>query len=182
MADAFIPTLTELFAAVPISVDTPLPSVPVSGIAFDSRAVQPGTIFVALTGGATDGHRYIPAAIERGAVAVVGTQPLTGLPVPYGIVPDSRIALALLSAAFYGFPARKMVMIGVTGTDGKTTTANLIYQILKAAGLRGGIISTVNATIGDEVLDTGFHVTTPDAPDVQRYLARMLSAGITHVV
>jgi UDP-N-acetylmuramoyl-L-alanyl-D-glutamate--2,6-diaminopimelate ligase len=103
-------------------------------------------------------------------------------PIPYVQVEDSRTALAYLSAAFYGFPARGLTVIGVTGTDGKTTTANLIYQVLLAAGLRAGIISTVNATIGDEVLDTGFHVTTPEAPDVQRYLARMVDAGLTHVV
>ena len=75
-----------------------------------------------------------------------------------------------------------MTVIGVTGTDGKTTTCNLLYKILLAAGLEAGLISTVNAVIGDEVLDTGFHVTTPDAPDVQRYLARMVAAGLTHVV
>ena len=73
-------------------------------------------------------------------------------------------------------------MIGVTGTDGKTTTTNLIYQILQTAKLKAGMISTVNAVIGDEVLDTGFHVTTPDAHDVQRYLAKMVDAGLTHVV
>jgi UDP-N-acetylmuramoyl-L-alanyl-D-glutamate--2,6-diaminopimelate ligase len=73
-------------------------------------------------------------------------------------------------------------VIGVTGTDGKTTTSNLIYHILLAAGLRVGMISTVNALIGDQVLDTGFHVTTPEAPDVQRYLAQMVAAGLTHVI
>ncbi|MCK7480722.1 MAG: Mur ligase family protein [Candidatus Moduliflexus flocculans] len=73
-------------------------------------------------------------------------------------------------------------MIGVTGTDGKTTTTNLLYQILLAANIKAGMISTVNAVIGDEVLDTGFHVTTPDAHDVQRYLAKMVEAGLTHVV
>lgn len=90
--------------------------------------------------------------------------------------------MAHLAAAFYGFPARKLTMIGVTGTDGKTTTCNLLYQILLAAGLKTGMISTVNALIGDEVLDTGFHVTTPDSPEVQRYLARMVEAGLSHVV
>ena len=75
-----------------------------------------------------------------------------------------------------------MTVIGVTGTDGKTTTSNLIYQILKAAGMQAGMISTVNAVIGDEVIDTGFHVTTPEATDVQRYLAKMVDAGLSHVV
>jgi UDP-N-acetylmuramoyl-L-alanyl-D-glutamate--2,6-diaminopimelate ligase len=154
----------------------------VSGVVSDSRQVRAGNVFVAVCGGTADGHRYIPDAIQRGAVAVVGELPLEGLSVPYVQVVDSRWALAQLSAAYYDFPARQMVMIGVTGTDGKTTTANLIYEILKAARLRAGMISTVNAVIGDQLLDTGFHVTTPDAQDVQRYLAQMASAGLTHAV
>jgi UDP-N-acetylmuramoyl-L-alanyl-D-glutamate--2,6-diaminopimelate ligase len=177
-------TLDQLFAGIPIKVLHPqeIPAVPAAHIVFDSRQVQPGSVFVALRGGTTDGHRYIPVAIERGASGVVGEEALEGLAVPYIQVADSRAALAHLSAALYGFPARQMVMIGVTGTDGKTTTANMLFQILLSAGIRAGIISTVNAVIGDEVLDTGFHVTTPEAPDVQRYLARMATAGLTHVV
>ncbi len=137
---------------------------------------------MALVGETDDGHRFIPDAIARGAVAVIGTGSLPTLAVPYFRVGDSRLALAQLSAAFYGFPARRLMMIGITGTDGKTTTANLIYEILKASGLRAGIISTVNAVIGDMVLDTGLHVTTPEAPDIQRYLAQMAAEGTTHVV
>ncbi len=154
----------------------------VLGVVSDSRLVKPGDLFVALVGGALDGHQYIPAAIKNGAVAAVGTLPLHDLTIPYLQVADSRMALPHLAAAFYGFPARKLTMIGVTGTDGKTTTTNLIYQILLASGLRAGMISTINAVIGDQELDTGFHVTTPDAPDVQRYLAQMVEAGLTHVV
>lgn len=154
----------------------------VSGVTQDSRQVQPGDVFVAITGGSTDGHRYIPDAIHRGAGVVVGTQALSGLAVPYLQVEDSQLALAELAAGLNDFPARKLTVIGVTGTDGKTTTANLIFHILQAAGLRTGMISTVNAVIGDETLDTGFHVTTPDAPSVQSYLRRMVDAGLTHVV
>jgi UDP-N-acetylmuramoyl-L-alanyl-D-glutamate--2,6-diaminopimelate ligase len=159
-----------------------LPKIPVTGVTFDSRAVEDGFIFVCVRGTKVDGHAYIPQAIERGAVAVVGMDDLSELAVPYIRVSDARAALAHLAAAFYDNPAHYLTMIGVTGTDGKTTTSNLIYQILLAAGLRAGIISTVNAVIGDEVLDTGFHVTTPEAPDVQKYLTRMRTAGLTHVV
>lgn len=154
----------------------------VRGVVFDSRQVQQDYVFVALVGSTTDGHRYIPDAIRRGAAAVVGTQALEGVAVPYFQVPDSRFALAVLAAAFYGFPARQMTVIGVTGTDGKTTTTNLIYQILRAAGLRAGMISTVNAVIGERILDTGFHVTTPESPVVQSYLAAMVEAGLDYVV
>ncbi|MBL8092257.1 MAG: UDP-N-acetylmuramoyl-L-alanyl-D-glutamate--2,6-diaminopimelate ligase, partial [Anaerolineales bacterium] len=90
--------------------------------------------------------------------------------------------LTWIAASFYNQPAHSLTVIGVTGTDGKTTTSNIIYKILIAAGIKAGMISTVNAVIGDEVLDTGFHVTTPDAHDVQKYLAQMVEAGLTHVV
>ncbi len=92
-------------------------------------------------------------------------------------VTDGRSALAWLHAAWYGHPSRSMTVIGVTGTDGKTTTCNLIYSILKAAGIRAGMISTVNAVIGDEIYETGLHTTTPDSADVQRLLAQMRDAG-----
>jgi UDP-N-acetylmuramoyl-L-alanyl-D-glutamate--2,6-diaminopimelate ligase len=154
----------------------------VSGLVADSRLVQPGYLFIAVAGGSTDGHSFIPAALERGAVAIVGSREMRDLTVPYLWVKDSRRSLPHLAAGFYGLPARKLTMIGVTGTDGKTTTTNLIYQILLAARVRTGMISTINAVIGDQVLDTGFHVTTPDAPDVQRYLAQMVANGASHAV
>lgn len=156
-----------------------------SGVTLDSRLVQPGDVFVALSGGNADGHRFIPMAVARGAVAVVGSQPaaeFAGLSVPYWQVADGRWALAQLSAALFGDPARHLTMVGVTGTDGKTTTCTLLHRMLLAAGIRAGLISTVSAVIGEQELDTGFHVTTPEAPDVQRYLAEMVSAGLTHVV
>ncbi len=155
----------------------------VTGIAWDSRKVQPGDAFFALVGESVDGHQYIPQAIANGAAAVIGTQPGLELAVPYvQIEGDDRIALAKFASAFYDHPSRKLVVIGITGTDGKTTTTNLIYTILKTAGLAVGMISTVNAVIGDQTLDTGFHVTTPESPDIQRYLAQMVDAGLTHVV
>jgi UDP-N-acetylmuramoyl-L-alanyl-D-glutamate--2,6-diaminopimelate ligase len=177
-------TLFDLFEHFPMAfqVNEALPHVPVHAIVFDSRQVQPGDVFVALKGVSVDGHRFIQDAAEKGAIAAVGMQTLEKVSIPYICVEDTRPALAHLCAAFYGNPARKLTVIGVTGTDGKTTTSNLIYQILLATGHRAGIISTVNAVIGDEVIDTGFHTTTPDAPDTQRYLAQMVAAGLTHVV
>lgn len=159
--------------------------IPVTGIHYDSRAIQPGYIFVALEGGNFDGHDFIDNAIDNGAVAIIGSQSyklFEGLNVPYLQFENTREALAYLSASFFDYPTRSMILIGVTGTDGKTTTSNFIYQILRAAGLKVGMISTVNAQIGDEVLDTGFHVTTPEAPFVQYYLWKMKEAGMTHVV
>ncbi|HBY09082.1 MAG TPA: UDP-N-acetylmuramoyl-L-alanyl-D-glutamate--2,6-diaminopimelate ligase [Chloroflexi bacterium] len=174
--------LFELVAQLPGLVTTSGIDVPIRGIALDSRKVKPGDIFVALEGLSLDGHKFVPKAIEAGAAAIVGSAEFENLSVPYVQVTDSRAALSYISAAFYDFPARQLTVIGVTGTDGKTTTSNLLYHILKAADLRVGMISTVNAVIGDQVMDTGFHVTTPDAPDVQRYLALMVEAGLTHVV
>jgi UDP-N-acetylmuramoyl-L-alanyl-D-glutamate--2,6-diaminopimelate ligase len=155
---------------------------PISRVVADSRQVVPGALFVACPGQSVDGQRYIPSAIEGGAAAVVGEQPLTGLKIPYLQVDNARKALAHLSAAYFGYPARRLTMIGVTGTDGKTTTCNLLYEILSAAGVKAGLISTVNAMIGDQVYDTGFHVTTPEAPEVQMYLAMMVQSGLTHAV
>jgi UDP-N-acetylmuramoyl-L-alanyl-D-glutamate--2,6-diaminopimelate ligase len=174
--------LSELVREFPFDYSPITNDVEISGIVADSRSVKPGYLFVALTGGTSDGHQYILSAIEHGAAAIVGMQSIQHLDVPYLQVLDSRMALPHLSAAFYGYPGRKLTVIGVTGTDGKTTTTNMIYAILQAAGYKSGMISTINAVIGDQVLDTGFHVTTPDAPDVQHYLAHMVASGLSHVV
>jgi UDP-N-acetylmuramoyl-L-alanyl-D-glutamate--2,6-diaminopimelate ligase len=176
-------SLRSIFAELPQPFFRPnAPDVPITGISIDSRAVNPGHLFVAMKGGTVDSHEYIPKAIDNGAAAVVGSREMDGLASPYIRLEDPRRALTWIAAAFHDWPGRRLTVIGVTGTDGKTTTTNLIYQILLAAGLQAGMVSTVNAVIGDEVLDTGFHVTTPDAHDVQTYLARMVEAGLTHVV
>ncbi|HET9493439.1 MAG TPA: UDP-N-acetylmuramoyl-L-alanyl-D-glutamate--2,6-diaminopimelate ligase, partial [Chloroflexia bacterium] len=155
--------------------------VDITHIAEDSRQSRPGTLFVAVRGSVRDGHEFIPDALQRGAVAVAGEheERPAGLPedVPYVRVPDDRRAVAQLAAAFFGHPSRKLQVIGVTGTDGKTTTATLIHSILLAAGRSAGLISTIRAEIGGRSYDTGFHVTTPEAFDVQRYLYDMVQAG-----
>lgn len=174
--------LSELIRVLPDAhLSSPLHDPKISAIASDSRQVRPGSLFVAIRGETADGHAYISQAIAAGAVAVVGEQEIQGLDT-YIRVHDSREALAWLAAAWHGYPARRLVVIGVTGTDGKTTTTNLVHSILQAAGIPAGMISTVNAVIGHRTYDTGLHTTTPDAPDVQRYLAEMVQAGITHVV
>ena len=153
------------------------PQVTITQITADTRQIIPGACFVAYQGVGLDGHRFIPEAIARGAAAIVGEHPMPGLPVTYVQVTDGRAALARLSAAWHGNPSRSMALVGITGTDGKTTTANLLFNIVRAAARRAGLISTVHAVIGDAVYDTGLHTTTPDAPDVQHYLAQMRAAG-----
>jgi UDP-N-acetylmuramoyl-L-alanyl-D-glutamate--2,6-diaminopimelate ligase len=176
------------------------PDVEIQGLTHDSRQVQPGDLFVALRGLHADGHDYIAEAIERGAVAVVTEKERREFPqfplvpsVPFLFVPDSRHALAHLAAAFYGYPSRQLRLIGVTGTDGKTTTIAFTRAVLEAAGHRTGMISTVSAVRppfpptlggqgGGEEVETGLHTTTPEAPDVQRYLAWMVAAGAEYAV
>jgi UDP-N-acetylmuramoyl-L-alanyl-D-glutamate--2,6-diaminopimelate ligase len=162
--------------------------VEIHGITADSRTVRPGDIFVAIAGVSVDGHRFIGKAVNEGAVAIVGERPPEELgDLPWGTftyvrVADAREAWGWMCAIWHDFPSRKMTLIGVTGTDGKTSTVNLIHAILRAAGLNAGMVSTVNACIGGEEIDTGLHTTTPDPPDVQRYLARMVETGATHAV
>jgi UDP-N-acetylmuramoyl-L-alanyl-D-glutamate--2,6-diaminopimelate ligase len=180
--------LSHLIQAVPMMLGQVGCDVDVFGIATNSQQVEPGDLFVAVPGVYVDGHRFVTDAVNNGAVAVVGELPPQALgDVPWGVftyvrVADARRALGWLCAAWHDFPSRKMTLVGVTGTDGKTTTVNLFYTILRAAGFNAGMISTVNAHIGAEEIDIGLHTTTPDAPDVQRYLARMVEAGTTHAV
>ncbi|MBX7234222.1 MAG: UDP-N-acetylmuramoyl-L-alanyl-D-glutamate--2,6-diaminopimelate ligase [Caldilineales bacterium] len=167
-------SLSSLAAALGLPAHQP--DLAITQITSDSRQVRPGAIFVAYRGVNSDGHRFIPQAIAAGAAAVVGEQDLS-LGAPYLRVENGRRALGLLCAAWEGFPSRRLGVIGVTGTDGKTTTSNLIHSILTAAGVEAGLLTTVNARIGDQTLDTGLHTTTPDAPDLHRYLRLMADAG-----
>ena len=174
--------LSQLTFALNDSVQYGLGDPDICFITSDSRQVGPGTLFVAVTGVSVDGHHFIARALAQGAAAIVGERAPEDLDarnddIPYLQVPNSRSALAWLSAAWHDFPARKLTVIGVTGTDGKTTTSALIAHILRRAGRKVGLITTVQAEIGDHVLDTGLHVTTPDAPDMQCYLAQMVAAG-----
>jgi UDP-N-acetylmuramoyl-L-alanyl-D-glutamate--2,6-diaminopimelate ligase len=162
-----------------------LREIEISGITPDSRQVKSGSLFVAIRGVEVDGARFIPDAIARGAVAVVtesGSQSTEFPPVPVIIVPDSRAALAHLAAAWHNHPSRNLRVVGVTGTDGKTTTCTLVENILLAAGHTVGTVTTVAAHVGGQEIDTGFHTTTPDAPDLQNYLAQMVEMGTEYAV
>ncbi len=148
----------------------------VSGIAYDSRAVARGEVFVGLRGQHADGASFARQAIERGAVAVVSDQPPPpGIRVPWAIVENARLALAVLAAEFFHHPSREMKVVGITGTNGKTTTAYVLASIFDAAGITCGVLGTVSYRIGDEVREATR--TTPEAPDVQRLLREMVDRG-----
>lgn len=176
---------SQLLTHVPDLLCFPEQDVEISApISEDSRTVQRGGLFVARRGLNVDSHDFIGAAIANGAVAVVGERPSEQVEcsVPYAQVADAQQAVGYLAAAYHDFPSHALTVIGVTGTDGKTTTTNLIYNMLKCAGVPVGMISTVSAVIGDEEIPTGLHVTTPTAPEVQAYLRCMVEAGLTHCV
>jgi UDP-N-acetylmuramoyl-L-alanyl-D-glutamate--2,6-diaminopimelate ligase len=148
----------------------------ITGITYDSREVKPGWLFVAMQGGSFDGHRFVGAAVEAGAVAVIAERDVDGVDVPCVIVADGRTAMGEISAPFFGFPSRKMKLVGVTGTSGKTTVTHLIQSIFNASGRPAGLIGTLGARIGDELIETKH--TTPESVDLQRTLAYMADRGV----
>ncbi len=149
-------------------------------ICIDSRKAAPGSLFIAIRGFESDGHKYIPAAVEHGA-SVILCEEEPGIDTPYVLVRDSRLAEACAARNFYGDPASKMTMIALTGTNGKTTSTMLIKHMLeKQPNMKVGLIGTNQNMIGDEVLHT--ERTTPEAIELQALFARMLAKGCTHVV
>ena len=188
--------LSDLARSLPGLITSIGEDVVIGGICADSRRVQPGDLFVAVAGVRLDGHAFICQAVAKGAVAVIGELPFTspkleaGREFTYVRVQDSRTGWAWASAAWAGFPSRQLILIGVTGTDGKTTTVSLIHAMLAAAGHRAGLISTIGALVpsnergsgGFEELDTGLHTTTPDPPQIQETLSQMVERGATHAV
>jgi len=160
----------------------------ITAVTYDSRTVVPGAVFVALKGLHADGATFARQALERGAAAIVAEQPPSpgsgvgeaALPpadvrAPWVVVQDARRALAQIAAAFFRHPSAQMQVVGITGTNGKTTTAYLLASIFEAAGIRCGVLGTVAYRIGDEIREATH--TTPEAPDVQRLLREMVERG-----
>lgn len=171
--------LPEFAAALNVPASD-LPGVPVRGVTHNGAWVQPGFVFVAIRGARFDGHGFLPEAQARGAVAVLGEGLPEGAssPLPYLTVPNARAALADAAAALAGHPSQALRVVGVTGTDGKTTTSWLTRHLLRAAGLSTGLLSTVGYELPDGLLrHFPAHFTTPEAPEVQRLLREMVDVG-----
>ncbi len=149
----------------------------ITGVTDDSREVRPGFLFVARKGGRADGHDHIPEAIEKGAVAVILEREIAKVDAVTIRVPDSTKVLARVSSRFWGDPSRRLMLVGITGTNGKTTVSLLVQGILNEAGNPCGRIGTLGYEVGDETLPA--YNTTPGAPQVQRLLDRMKRAGMT---
>lgn len=160
----------------------------ITHITENSKEVTPGACFVARVRETSDGHPYIAQAVDRGARLIIAQKPAQEVPVTvpeevvYLQVADTAVTLAWLAAAWEEFPGSKLVVIGITGTDGKTTTANILLSMLRAAGFATGLLSTTRAVIGSEEEPLALHVTTPEAPVIQHHLRRMVDAGLTHCI
>jgi UDP-N-acetylmuramoyl-L-alanyl-D-glutamate--2,6-diaminopimelate ligase len=172
-------TLADLLARLPEAEATADPRLPVAHVTHDSRAVVPGSMFVAIRGLAADGNQFVEAALRKGA-AVVVSEAAARPGAPWVRVPDAREALAVFSAAALGDPARSLQLVGVTGTNGKTTTAYLIDAALRAHGQRVGLLGTVQYRIGDRVAEAVR--TTPEASDLQALFKEMVDARCSHAV
>jgi len=149
----------------------------VSGLTYDSRAVRPGSLFVAVPGAHVDGHEFVARAADAGAVAALVERPVDGVALPQLVVERTQPALATAASWWYGDPSRELAVVGITGTDGKTTTSFLAVAALEAAGLRTGLMGTVDTKIGSIRESNAEHATTPEAPRLQAALRAMVGAG-----
>ncbi len=171
--------LRDLIRGIPVNCSGNC-DIDVKGLKYDSRFVTPGDMFVALRGMKTDGHMYISDAVRSGAVAILAERGEAPEDIVMVKVPNSRKALALVSDRFYGRPSRDLSIVGITGTNGKTTVSYLVRSIFEAAGIQTGLIGTVEYRIGDKVAPASR--TTPEAPEIQKYFRDMADAGQRAVV
>ena len=155
----------------------PLAGIEVLGITHDSRRVAPGSVFVAIQGDHHDGHDHVPAAVAAGAVGLVLERAVPTPGVPQVLVAAPRRALAVCAAWFEGDPSHRLGVVGITGTDGKTTTAYLVCSMLEAAGLPTGMLGTIDVLAGGQSLGNPGRATTPEAPELQANLRQMVDAG-----
>jgi UDP-N-acetylmuramoyl-L-alanyl-D-glutamate--2,6-diaminopimelate ligase len=151
----------------------------IKSVHYRAQEVQSGGLFVAIAGHAADGHNYVDQALQRGAVAVVSQKEITGKTINIRVA-GTRQALADIAACFFDYPSQRLTVIGITGTNGKTTTAYLVESILQQAGYRVGVIGTINYRYADKIFANP--ITTPESLDLQRILADMQQAGVSHVV
>lgn len=172
--------LRELLAGVPLKGGSPDLNMEISSISYDTRTLEPGALFAALPGDKTDGHRFIRTAMDRGAAAVL-CEHAPEEPGPWLVTEDSRLALALISANWFGHPGDGMILTAVTGTNGKTTTTSLLKELLeRAGGAKVGLVGTNRNMIGQKELPA--HRTTPESYELQALLRQMAGEGCTHVV
>ena len=172
--------LSDLLKDIPVLETNVDPELDIVGVSYDSRRVQPGHMFVAIAGYAADGYQYIPDALHRGAICILCERRPEGS-IPYVLVPSARTALAVLGANWYGHPAERMTVLGVTGTNGKTSVTYLLKSVLEQVrGAKVGLIGTIQNMIGDRILPT--ERTTPESFELQGLFAEMAEAGCTHVV
>ncbi len=176
--------LSEITAAINILSRRGTNDPVIKGMAYDSREVKPGFLFFALPGIHTDGHRFIPMALEKGAAAVIHTSNLDSYEegIVYLKVENSRTLMSPVAAAFYNYPSRNMGIAGVTGTDGKSSTVAYLHQLISASGEKCGFLSTVEFHNGRELKKNAFRQSTPEAPEVHQLLNEMYRLGCGYAV